>query len=97
MGPPKRADGVLVLKIPLFEDPKTLGSGMGTLGGPGFVSNARDGSVWSWGRADCGGDSSSVRDQLVDVHEAGARLESYGRLSKMVDNPFGCHSKGSQE
>ena len=37
--------------------------------GSAFAAILRDGSVVTWGDADNGGESSSVQDQLKDVHQ----------------------------
>ena len=45
-----------------------------------FAAILGDGSVVTWGDADCGGDSSSVQDQLKNVHEIQAANAAFAAI-----------------
>ena len=51
--------------------------------GRAFAAILGDGSVISWGRADFGGDSSSVQDELRDVQQIQA---AYGAFAAILSD-----------
>ena len=45
-----------------------------------FAAILEDGSVVTWGDADCGGDSSAVRDQLRGAQQIQASLKAFAAI-----------------